>query len=870
MATNNESSRNPHIVLRILRASELGWFASVRRQGREQARQRGLNFNSEVMEAVFPPQLLERDSIEVLSHQYQGGGLDERPIRKQQKNWRLVGDCVDGPGLENVSEGDFFWARFSSGPTGRYEMLWGVVTKTDTPDIHAAISHKLAPELSSGMAAWESHRDQAVFLIELIGLEDFRTGTQSFRPRARIIRTLGRELIANEIIALQELIKNAYDADARNVRITFVAPLTPGAGSIIIEDDGNGMTLETLQNAWMEPATTYKVENQRSRLNRRVTGEKGIGRFASARIGRKLSLISVSRENRKVVSAYFDWGIFDDESRFLDEIRCEWTEKTASPNASLGTKLVLNELNDDWEKDDGASLDRLNSALSRLLSPLEQPDNFRIEIRTPPNLSRHQGEIRPPAILGRPHYWLTGDVSSSGEIDALYLGPDNDLRELLESGIKPKISIAGHTPRCGPFSFEFRVWDRGKDDLSDDATALGSSVRDIRRDLDSASGISIYRDKFRILLPDTDWLGLDLRRVNNPTLRISNNQIIGVVSISRNENPSLLDQSSRQGIIDTPEFEDFQTSIKEIISKLETQRAMTRQSATKERADSPKGIFGKLEIDPLRSFIKAKYPNDVALMKALDDADNQIKQGVSEVKKVVARYQRLATLGQLVDGILHDGRTPLSAIANTVRFARRDMSKFEGDTLDAQLRKRLSVIEDQSQRLFDLFRRIEPFSGRKRGRPRAIALEEIISKTIELTSERMKNLGVSVQIPSSSTTVTVDESELQMIFFNLIDNSLHWLEKVPPGKRQLIINIERTERGLNVIVSDSGPGVPEEIRNHIFDAYFSTRQDGIGLGLALAGELAEEYDGGLMLLESGPLDGATFQVSLNKRVGEIQ
>src|SRR5713101_1444949 len=86
-----------------------------------------------------------------------------------------------------------------------------------------------------------------------------RRGTAAFRPRARIIQTLGRDLISNEVIAIQELVKNAYDADATRVTITFEEPLTPGNGAIVIADNGDGMNLATILTAWMEPATISKL-----------------------------------------------------------------------------------------------------------------------------------------------------------------------------------------------------------------------------------------------------------------------------------------------------------------------------------------------------------------------------------------------------------------------------------------------------------------------------------------------------------------------------------------------------------------------------------------------------------------------------------
>src|SRR3972149_6305925 len=95
------------------------------------------------------------------------------------------------------------------------------------------------------------------------------SGTQSLRPRARIMRTLGDELISDETVAVIELVKNAYDADATRVLVHFHGPLEIGKGKIEVIDNGHGMDLETIQTAWMEPATLVKKRRTRSESGRR-------------------------------------------------------------------------------------------------------------------------------------------------------------------------------------------------------------------------------------------------------------------------------------------------------------------------------------------------------------------------------------------------------------------------------------------------------------------------------------------------------------------------------------------------------------------------------------------------------------------------
>src|SRR5690349_8025646 len=114
--------------------------------------------------------------------------------------------------------------------------------------------------------------------------EKSRRGAKALRPRARILRTFGDELISSPTVAVIELVKNAYDADATSVLVKFEPPLEIGTGSVSVIDDGHGMSLETIEQTWMEPATLHRKRDPRSeKFRRRVLGEKGIGRFAASR-----------------------------------------------------------------------------------------------------------------------------------------------------------------------------------------------------------------------------------------------------------------------------------------------------------------------------------------------------------------------------------------------------------------------------------------------------------------------------------------------------------------------------------------------------------------------------------------------------------
>jgi C4-dicarboxylate-specific signal transduction histidine kinase len=352
-------------------------------------------------------------------------------------------------------------------------------------------------------------------------------------------------------------------------------------------------------------------------------------------------------------------------------------------------------------------------------------------------------------------------------------------------------------------------------------------------------------------------------------MRLSNNQVVGAVYISADGNKGLRDQTNREGIVSSPAFEDFKEALKEVLSKLEVKRDTYRRG---QRPQKPAiGLFEALDIAPLREYVEKRYPDDTELKAFLGERTRAFEHGVAEVQQVLARYRRLATLGLIIDVVLHEGRTPVAAISNETALAKRDVERAGDKAVDPQvLLKRLSIITQQTEVLSTLFKRLAPFSGRKRGRPAEIAIEEVLSDACALFGKRITELHVEMRLPSGRTLVTADQAEMQQIFVNLLDNSLYWLEKVPQDRRTIAIEVSLRPGELVILFSDSGPGVPEDVRDRIFDPYFSTKPDGVGLGLTIAGETAAEYDGALELVSGGRLSGATFRVTLRKRIGGSQ
>ena len=740
-----------------------------------------------------------------------------------------------------------------------------------------------------------------------------------FRPRARLMDTLGRELISSERVALVELVKNCYDADARHVVVSISGDIDESgaivkeSGCISVLDDGHGMDAQRITDAWLEPATAFR-RNHRSEAEegRRVLGEKGVGRFAAAKLGDRLELASKA-ENGEEVRLQLDWRDFRDDAKYLEDIDLDLqigltsvfsTDSKSSggkadggesnggeaetlwrsqPDISLdpgrrpavghGTLVKVSQLHSRWTSE---LVGELRRSLAMLVSPFAQDrgivDDFKIYIDAPEAFGTHGGEVSSADLLERHHYSLSAEVDAAGAATVLLSlkdAPDQELEIDLSS------SEAGSL-RCGPFEVFLYVWDRDPESMRILGEDLGG--RQTAKDLlDSTSGVSIYRDGFRVLPygeKGDDWLGLDARRVQNPTLALSNNQIVGYILISRDDNPDLVDQSNRERLVETPALADLREAVTTLLRTLETERYKLRPRHPKR---SGRRLLETIDLAPLREAVAEAAPDDSRIQTIVGEAQRELDDHLERVGEALSRYHRLATLGKLIDRVVHELTHPVYVIKQEASLGRQAMKGLSWEDLASleRVRKemddRLTAIQGQAESADVIVGRIAPFGGRRRGRPARYVLERAIQETVALLASMLASAEVEVTLPSSSHEVTIDRTELQQVLVNLIENSVYWLGRSRQKSKRIDISVLRNENkedeSLSVIVEDSGPGVPADNVDLIFHPYFTTKPDGAGLGLVIAGEIIEDYYGGsLELLPPGPLGGARFSATLRKRV----
>jgi sensor histidine kinase, putative len=704
-----------------------------------------------------------------------------------------------------------------------------------------------------------------------------KKGDFIFRPKARLIKTIGEELISSDNVAVVELVKNSYDANSPIVTITFLGNvkqkkqgriiqnyLSKEGASIEIYDQGSGMSFETVKSAWMEPATDFKVKN--TNKNRKFTGEKGIGRFASAKLASRLELITKQKEGKELVVT-FNWEDFDKDD-YLENIHIHWEEREPQEfkKENSGTLLRLKNLNTDWDTE---KIRTLRTELSRLLNPIVPVEDFLIEIAIPDELNKDvnlNGIIERTELLNKPNYYIKGSITKEGyPKDFIYFSKEKGKEEqlLIETNKFIQSSML-KVPIMGEFSFEFRVWNRDRDNLRNLGREVDFKYGEVKKILDEQSGISIYRDGFRVLpygTPNNDWVRLDIRRVNNPTLRLSNNQIVGYILISTEENPLLKDQSNREGIVEGEAFDDLKEYIKLILNEVEQRRYQERERFQTSDPNTDKNLFEKASLDTIIKTAKEKVPEQEELIKNLEQKNIELEKVITNAQEIISRYRRLSILGQLIDTIIHDGRGYLSKIDGRCYLI---LEELKEELLNkSEIEDNTNKIQKTRKDFSKLFERIEPFGGKRRGKITNIVIEELIRDQFLLYSREISNLKIQYSISESNHTMKIDKADFGIIFMNLIQNSIYWLANSDKA-RKIEVEVSDSSESIDIVFSDNGPGIKEGTEQSIFKPYFSTKPDGVGLGLTIVGELVSEYKGKLMLIDNGPLEGATFKMIFKK------
>lgn len=684
------------------------------------------------------------------------------------------------------------------------------------------------------------------------------------RPAGRHILTIGRDLIQDGYAAIVELVKNAYDADSPDVHITFQAKPDRNGYVIVIADHGHGMARDTVIHKWMVPSTRDKLDRRKSPSGRIMQGRKGVGRYAASILGTDLLLETVTPQGEKT-TVFVEWNAFE-SAQYLDdvEILIE-TEEVSEPSGTRLTVTGDRQLLGEWNQ---RQFDKLRFELKKLIPPVnvassgnDDRDEISISLKISgfPDVQDIAETIEPYPLFDLFDYRITGIVNADGNGTLKYS------LQKARNTTEEKIPFSLGTPTgCGDLFFDIRVYDREKESieslisrgLKDDSGKYVGNLQ-ARQLLNEYNGIGVYRNGFRIRPlgdADFDWLKLNEERVQNPSLRIGSNQAIGYVQIQSDELSGLIEKSARDGLQENMAFTQLKAITRKVIAKLEDRRFSYRKMAGLSRP----GIKVEREFERLFSFnaleqdVRSKLTERGVDKKTADeiietisrDAEDKNKV-VNEIRKTVAIYQGQATLGKIINIILHEGRRPLNYFQNQIPNLHYWYDSFLKTGDPKKIEKFMPIAEGVAQNaefFVKLFSRLDPLAAGRRASPKSLNLKQAIQNALSVFDETMKKHHVTakVECPENFCFLSWDQ-DLYAIFTNLVDNSIYWMDEKNIQKREIVIEVETEGDSLLYIdYRDTGPGIePGLIASEvIFEPHFSTKPSGTGLGLAIAGEAA--------------------------------
>ncbi len=233
-------------------------------------------------------------------------------------------------------------------------------------------------------------------------------------------------------------------------------------------------------------------------------------------------------------------------------------------------------------------------------------------------------------------------------------------------------------------------------------------------------------------------------------------------------------------------------------------------------------------------------------------------QAAAQQRQVSAQGELIGQLGQLAGGLAHEIKNPLSTINVNLKLLSEDLHRFD-DEEHKRLLRRLDSVQNEADRLRATLDDFLRFAGKYELDLQPVDLREVVGELVDFFTPQAQSNGVVLRcVPSPEPVICrVDSKILKQALLNLLINANEAME----GSGELLVTLSSQPGRATIAVTDTGPGLPEEQMNRIFDLYYSTKVGGSGLGLPTTRRIANEH-GGDIRVESEPGKGTRFAIEL--------
>jgi signal transduction histidine kinase len=695
-------------------------------------------------------------------------------------------------------------------------------------------------------------------------------GKLRWRFDASTYRLLGRDLITDRITAIYELVKNCYDANAENVYLDFHEINTRTEKSQInIRDDGHGMSIDDIESKWLMVGTSNKrkITFSPKPYSRRYIGEKGVGRFATDKLGGYLRIRTKRKEDPYILQVFINWDDYDNanktqQSLFTDiENEYSYIDDNLMFENGYGTELSISMLHQAW---DDQTILRVKNQLSRILSPVYKPrPPFRIFINAP-LASFYNEEVKNDPIES---VATIGVIIPFDEVQ-------NKQGKLVFNKENRSFDIKYEpAENFGLVRLEFYYFDE-------------EAQQEFKRKYDKSKnyieGVKIYRDgvictpfaEFESSLHKRrDILGIDRSRQTDIFNKLSTREVIGVVDITKDRNPYIVDATNRQDFIDN----EFYTRLKEFIIE---QLGVLVEYKMAKREDKKNVVQNKLkrasaDVKSLESnlveIVKSRPDLKTLLTPAIEQAKQAqsiVKEGVKDQQETEKEFLRkeniyisLMSLQEFANDLAHGIRLAITPIKHAAEYFKENYPnpKFEKRFIDYSHSiyngtEKVSHLVDFMLSYTEVDIEDVTFSVKS-------LLDDILVSVYGMVFEK-EGIDIEINI-KSDIELTGNRKFMEDVLANLISNSIKALKQV--SKKKIVCESYADFDYLYILFSDNGHGVDEKIKDKMFEMFKTTtaEQGGAGLGLYIAKARMEALNGKIELIFSvfHP-EGATFRLSL--------
>ncbi|MCJ8165003.1 ATP-binding protein [Pontibacter sp. E15-1] len=748
------------------------------------------------------------------------------------------------------------------------------------------------------------------------------TKEYKFQPGAMSIIQMGEELIGHPSTALNELVKNAYDADADKCWIYTHFDSAVENTFLIIKDNGLGMNAETLFGGWLRPSISSKRDEDKSKrksiiYERRYLGMKGIGRLASMALGRYLTVITkkkedleynwlkIDREKFRVETllekiefpggAASDFNSLFNNDELTDQFKLpvndtikEFLHQSPFDDFLEGTMIILQHLDDSIktiienefqtkEIEDTA----IFKSLVDLITPLQLNNSIQNELIANGIIDEHlrvsNGEstfelfyginllkneeqnniefipIEPSSIIEYFDYRIFGKVDILGNVlgkylckrldedirdeeftlNASFILSDDDLRirKIKELEENREASNKEKETGLGEFYFDIRVYDLDTDAKEKIALRLRAKGKnEATRILKKYLGLKISKNGFGVKPygeEEQDWLGLGAKRVQQHKVTIGPNQILGYLFLYSPENDALNEKTNREGFFENKAFITFKKIINGILEGAGRRRAKYREIHNIGRAIKSRNARPDTE-----KFIKYLLSNsdNAELHQVSKQFIEETNSALDSMEYSLTFSQRLASLGTGLELVYHEISQPIAALGSTVKSLETNLLKIQEKELQERLLARVANIGAATKTLNSLKESLKPAIGRSL--PKSFSPLSTFNRVCFLFESTFKDADIDVTISANVEDVKI--SSFEYVFWisilNIINNAVYWLN-FAENKKIIIFEYESPD---TFIISNTGPKIPEEDIEIIFEYGITGKNERNATGLGLA------------------------------------